>query len=112
MGIQITDAESAPAIVYDRVHVTKLEILQPTFLDDTATAVYQVIINFRYYGVVNGVRFYKVEEPNRVAIDDFISTAMIKAGAGDMTLITALQNIEAATASIIGDQTSRVTSIV
>lgn len=112
MGIQIANAETMPAVTYDKIHVTKLEIIQPTFADDSVQPVYQVIIHYRHYGVTNGIRYYMNEEIQKVAIDDFLSSALQDAAIGDTTLLSALQSIEVAVAAIIADQTGAVTSIV
>lgn len=112
MGIQVSVADSQPAVTYNQIHMTKLEIIQPIFSDNAAMPLYQVIINFRHYGVTDGVRYYRTEEVQRVAIDDFVTAAMIKAGGGDMTLLNALQSIEVAVAGIIADQTGAQTTIV
>jgi hypothetical protein len=112
MGIQVTQADSMPAVTYDKIHLTKLEIIQPIFEDDTKTPLYQVIISYRHYGVVNGVRYYKNEELQRVSIDDFITLAATDAAQGDMTLVNALGSIEVAVAGIISDQTGNTTTVV
>ena len=111
MGIQITNAESVPAVTYDKIHMTKMEIIQPIFTNDSLDPKYEVIICFRHYGVTNGIRYYKNEELNKVALPDFLASAMSDAMAGDITLLTALQNIEIAVASIISDQ-SGITATV
>jgi hypothetical protein len=111
MGIQIAVAESQPAVTYNQIHMTKLEIVQPIFSDNAAVPLYQVIINFRHYGVTDGIRYYQTEEVQRVAIDDFVSAAMTAAAGGDMTLLNALQSIELAVAGIIADQTGAQTAI-
>jgi hypothetical protein len=111
MGIQIVDATSMPAVTYDRIHMTKLEISQATFEQDTQQAVYEVVICYRHYGVTDGVRYYKNEDINRVSIADFITAGMEAAAQGDMTLLGALQSIEVAVAAIIQDQTGVTTSV-
>lgn len=112
MGIQISSANSVPAVTYDKIHVTKLEIVQPIFNVDGAHPIYQVLISYRHYGVVEGIRYYMSEEVQRIAIDDFITMAATDAANGNMTLVDALNSIEAAIAAIIGDQTGVSTTIV
>jgi hypothetical protein len=112
MGIQISNAESLPAVTYDKIHMTKLEIIQPTFELDNQQPIYQVIIHYRHYGVTAGKRYYKNEDIQRISIDDFIVLALTDAQAGDTTLLSALQSIEVAVASIIGDQTGIQTTVI
>lgn len=112
MGIQIANPVAMPAVTYDRIHMTRLEIVQPTFEDDALTPKYEVAIYYRHYGVTNGIRYYAAEEVQRVALNDFLATAMADAAQGDTTLITALQSIEVAVAAIIADQSGEATSIV
>lgn len=112
MGIQISNADSMPAVTYDKIHMTKLEISQPIFADDSSQPQYSVAINFRHFGVVDGIRYYKNEDVQRVTLADFLSAATADAAQGDMTLLSALQSIEVAVAAIIADQTGAQTSVV
>lgn len=113
MGIQIATAVSKPAITYNKIHLTKLEVSQPTFEDDTSLPNYEVVIHYRHYGVdTNNVRHYMNEDLQRVSVTDFLGKAMQEAQAGDSTLLSALQGIEAAVAAILADQTGNSTSIV
>lgn len=112
MGIQISSAETKPAITYNKVHMTKLEVMQPTQTDDLATPKYQVIISYRHYGIVDNVRYYKDEDVHRVAIDDFIALATADAMQGNMILANSLSSIEAAVAAIISDQTGVQATVV
>lgn len=112
MGIQVTNPDSMPAVTYDKIHMTQMQITQPIFDSDTQQPIYQVLINYRHYGVANGIRYYKNEEVQRVSLSDFIQTAMADAQQGDMTLINALQSIEVAVAAIISDQTGEETLVI
>lgn len=112
MGIQVNNPDSMPAIVYDKIHMTKLEITQPAFENDSLQPKYEVLISYRHYGVTNGIRYYKNEDVNRVAIDDFLVLAMQKVQSGDTDLINALQSIEIAVAAIISDQTNTSATVV
>lgn len=77
MGIQIENAIVKPSVVYNRIHMTKLEIVQPTQANDAATPKYEVIIFYRHYGVVEGVRYYKDEELNVVSIGGIVSESKL-----------------------------------
>lgn len=112
MGIQISNPDVMPSITYDKIHVTKLDISQPTFDDDTLQPKYQVTISYRHYGVVDGVRHYKKEDAQRVYIEDFLTVAATDAAAGDMTLLNAMSGIELAIANIISDQRGVTTTVV
>ena len=112
MGIAIATAKSLPAVTYDKIHLTRLEIVQPVFDDDAAAPVYQVRVCYRHFGVADGLRYYANEDVQVVALPDFLASAMADAAQGDMTLVGALQAIEAAVAAIIADQTGVATSVV
>lgn len=112
MGIQIANAVSMPAVTYDKIHMTRLEIVQPVFTDDAQQPVYQVVIYYRHYGVTDGVRYYMNEDVQRASIEDFMSVALSKANAGDTTLLSALQSIETAIATIIAEQSGLQVSVV
>lgn len=112
MGIQIDNAVSVPAITYNKIYMTKLEIIQPVIEDDVQAPKYQVVISYRHYGVgADSKRYFYSEDLQRIAVDDFYALAMADAGSGDMTMINALQSIEAAVAAIIGDQTGANVSV-
>lgn len=112
MGIQIQNAAIKPAIVYDRIHLTHLEINQPTFEADANQAVYTLKLTYRHYGIVDGIRYYQSEDVNTISVDDYLTLAMTKAAAGDMTMISAMQSIEAIVASLIASETGGVASVI
>lgn len=113
MGIQLATAVSIPAVTYNRIHVTKLEIVQPVFEDDTQLPQYDVLISYRHYGVAaDNKRYYMTEDLQRVSVPNFLGVALADAQAGDNTMLNALQSIEAAVSAIISDQTGNSTSIV
>jgi len=105
--------DAQPAVTFDRIHMTRMEILQPCVSDDVPPAVYHVQIQYREYGVdAANVRHYKTGEPVTVGITDFYAAAMEKAAVGDMDLINALVAIQAAVAQVITDQTGIGTTVV
>ena len=112
MGIKILSPVVLPSVSYENIHMTKLEIDQPIFADDTSAPVYKVCIHYRHYGVVNSVRYYKEEDVNRVSLPDFLIKAMEKAATGNMVMLNALQSIEVAIAAIIQEETSEITEVV
>lgn len=112
MGIQVSNPDSMPAVTYDKIHMSSLEITQEVFENDTLPPVYKVLINYRHYGVANGIRYYKNEDVHRVSLNDFLASAMEDAAQGDMTLVGALQSIEVAVAAIISDQTNSQATVV
>lgn len=112
MGIQIANPVTMPAVTYDKIHMTKLDVTQPILDNDEMTPRYQVVISYRHYGVVNGARLYKNEDVQRISLDDFLTKAQTKAQAGDTSLMNALTSIETAIASIIADQTGVETTVL
>lgn len=111
MGIKITNAERAPAIEYNLVHLNALRIIQETYTDDSLYPKYRVEVEYRLYGVLQGVRFYEVGEVKRVIIPDFIPVAQAEAMAGDPTLYFALRGIESAVATILSQEAGLITSV-
>lgn len=111
MGIQINSPEVVPAVTYDRVHMTRMVVNQPLSDDDAAQPIYQVEINYRLYGIVNGFRYYKNEEPHRIVIDDYFSKALADYANGDEVLLNAFVAIEQAIAAIIKDQAGLDTTV-
>lgn len=104
MGIQVKTAESQPAVVFDKVHVSELKIEQPQFLDDSRSPYYTVSIEYRMYGIdETGKRHYQ-GNAYEVEIKDFFGVAMSQLQQGDPRLIQALQTIEHAIAAIISQQ--------
>lgn len=105
MGIKIvSNPPVQPAVVYDYVHVTQLSITQPVFENDADDPVYEVLISYLKYGIIDGVRHYRPGNPERVSMPDFIAAAAADAAQGDMTLYNALASIEQAVAAILKDQ--------
>lgn len=113
MAIIRSSPDSQPAVVFDHIHMTRLEIIQPCNTDNTAAPLYQVRIHYREYGVdLSGVRHYKAGEPVEIGLPDYLTAAMAKAAAGDMDLVNALTAIQAAVAQVITDQTGVATTVV
>lgn len=104
MSIQLSVAEQAPAISYDKVHLVRLVVDQPEFTDNTATPLYTVKIAYSLYGVVGTTKYFHSGGVKEVIINDYLSEAMTKAANGDMTLVSALQSIEQALASVLQSQ--------
>lgn len=113
MAIIRSAPESQPAVSFDHIHMTRLEIIQPCQSDNAAAPVYQVRIHYREYGVdAAGLRHYKAGDPVEIGLPDFLTAAMAKAATGDMDLINALTAIQVAVAQVITDQTGIATTVV
>lgn len=101
MGIEVSNAESQPAIVYNKVFMESLTISQKTYLDDAQPPSYSLAVIYRMYGVDgDGIRHYKLKN-RTVTIDDVIAEAMTQAAGGDMSLANAMGGIEIALAAIL-----------
>jgi hypothetical protein len=100
VAILVSGAGEQPAVTYDHLHLTRMEIQQPLADDDASPAVYNVVMYGRYYGVLNGQRIYKPGDPVRIALDDYLTFAAEKAAEGDSTLIDTFQWIELAIAAV------------
>lgn len=111
MGIKIAQGLNAPAVIYDKIFVSNLQITQIPISLDNMTPKYKVFIEYRLYGVHEGARVYH-PEMREVEINDFITTAMTKASTGDMSLVTALQSIETAVAAILTDELGTGTEVI
>jgi len=112
MGIRLEQATAQPAVVFDRVHLMKMEITQPVFFNDALQPVYSVSVEYRLYGVdSSGTRHYK-GETSEITIDDFLSEAIADMNNGDPTMIMALGGIEKAVATIISNDTNIGSSVV
>jgi hypothetical protein len=106
MAIEITNVESKPSVVYNRVLLNSLKIDQKPILEDDTPAYYKLRIEYTVYGVdENGQRQYK-PKINVIHLDDVGAHAMEKAMQGDLDLAQAMAAIEAAFAKIVEDQTS------
>ena len=112
MGIVRSTPDAQPAVIFDHIHMTRLEIVQPVFTLDAQAPVYGVQVWYVEYGIdAAGVRHYKPGNPIQVGLSDFLSAAMAKAATGDMALVTALGAIQSAVAAIITDQTGVATTV-
>lgn len=112
MAIQITNAKSYPALVYNKVHLKELKILQPCREAEVPVPNYDLFITYVTYAVdEEGNRYYQ-SDLKSITIKDYAALALEKAQAGDTDLFVAMQAIEAALASIIEDQTDLGTAEV
>jgi hypothetical protein len=112
MGIQVLSNLVQPEIAFNRVHLLRLEITQPTFQADHFSPRYHVMIEYRLFGSdEQGVRHYHPETVE-VEFNDFLQHAMVLAQQGDMTLVSALQSIETAIASIISKEQGMTAQVV
>lgn len=100
MGILVSSPCSQPEVVFDRVHLVRLEISQPIVFDDSLRPVFRVQIEYRLYGVADGRRHYH-SETREILIEDYLSAAAAAMSAGDLVMYGAMQSIEAAVATII-----------
>lgn len=105
MGIQISNPDTTPSLVYDRVFLCQLHIAQVPSEDDAAPPRYDTKIEYRMFAVdENGKRHYR-SKSDSVRIPDYYTAALIKAQQGDPDLANAMSAIEKAVASILADQT-------
>lgn len=112
MGIKLVAVAPAPAIKYEYVFMTRLEIEQVREKNSHKSPVYNVVIEYRLYGVdADGVRHFHPEH-KEMYLKDYLILATQKAATGDLDMIKAMLSIERAVASIIEDQTGIATEIV
>lgn len=113
MSIVIANPPVQPALSYDHVHLCKLEIEQPVSTDNLSPPIYNVVINYRLYGIDTGnVRHYQAGDCTRVGIDDFYTLAATKAAAGDLSLANAMSAIQSAIAAIVANQLGTTATVV
>ena len=112
MGIQVKTAESQPAVVFDKVHVTELKVEQPQFEDDTRPPFYSVSISYRMYGVDGENKRHYRGNASEIEIKDFYGVAMDRYQNGDPELAQALGAIERAIAIIISEQTGNGAEVI
>lgn len=113
MGIQITNTDSTPAVVYDKVFLNNLRITQRSESDNNAMPYYNLTIEYTTYGVDQNNKRYFQPKTKIIQIDDYLAKALAKAQMhGDMDLLNALGAIEIALANIIEDQTDLGTATV
>ena len=104
MGIRLTKATAQPAVVFDRVHLMTMEIVQPIFFNDNLQPIYKVRVEYRLYGVDDtGTRHYQ-GETKEIEIENFLAEAIADYENGDPTLYQALGGIEMAVAAIIKNE--------
>lgn len=112
MAIQLSSGNTRPAIEYNRVFVTALDLAQAHETSDTTPPKFALNLYYRMYGVHDGVRFFEEGEPKVLRVADYVADAVKLAEKGDMSLIQALGAIEGALAAIIAYRTSIPASVV
>lgn len=109
MAIQVNEAESLPAITYNRIHMNSLQVQQ--HID--SPGVYKVTVHYQVYGDVNGVRYFKDKgEIKSLTVDDYLAIAMQKNSEGDATMLQAFGAIETAIAALLTDKANLSSSVV
>jgi len=104
MAIQIDNADTTPALVYDRVLMQNLQITQKLAPTDAVQAHYILTVDLRMYAVdEEGNRHYG-PKTDRIEIVDYLAKAIEKAMQGDMDLAMAAEAIENALVQIVKDQ--------
>lgn len=112
MGIQLTDAENKPSIVYNQIFLMRLDVRQTHRDNDSDPAHFYVNVRYRVYGVdVDGNRYYDGKGVRTIRLPDYLAEAAIRAAAGKPELLTAFAGIEAAVASIVADAHSTTATI-
>ena len=101
MGIQVSSNVVQPEITFDKIHLLKLEITQPTFENNELPPKYKVFIEYKLFGVDGANRRYYHPEIQEVEIQDYVQYAMDLMNRGDFLQVTAFQSIEKAIAAII-----------
>lgn len=105
MGIQISNPTTTPPLVYDRVFLCQLHIVQIPNEDESSTPRYDTKIEYRMFAVdEDGQRHYR-SKSDSVRIPDYYTAALLKAQQGDPDLANAMSAIEKAVAKILADQT-------
>ena len=112
MTIKVSNADSIEALIYDKVHMDSLSLVQEEQIDSSLPPIYKLKIIYRLYAIdSNGTRYFK-KENFPICINDYFSLAIAKAGKGDPDLINAMGAIEIALGRIIEDQGGLGTVIV
>lgn len=100
MPIKITQANSVPAIEYDKIFIKEIKITQRTLNTEDEPKI-ELTFSYIPYGVdASGVRYYEKKQVN-VNIADFFSEA--KKDRGEKVLQKAYDAIEKMIAKIISD---------
>lgn len=104
MGIKITKTESIPAIIYDRIFVKHLKIVQLSENHDDEPPKYSLIMEYTIYGVDDNNNRHFLPKVHVISIDDYVKLATLKAQAGDNDLIIAMTAMQTAIAKVLEDQ--------
>ena len=106
MAITISNGELEPALTYNRFFLASLNLVQKASSLESSVPIYALKVEYRLYAVdASGVRHFK-NKLDSFEIEDYVQEATAKAAQGDFDLLTAMQAIEVALASIIEDQTA------
>jgi hypothetical protein len=101
MGIEVEVSEVRPELVYNKVHLEELRVIQDRPNVEPDQPHYDMQVTFRLYAVdENGTRFYSTK-PKVISIRDYLTEAMVQAAQGDMRLINAMMAIESALSDVI-----------
>lgn len=100
MPITIDQPKSQPAVVFDKVHLTKLTIA----LTEDNISQARVLVQYKLFGRDESGKKHMAPEQYSISIDDAFAEAVAKAQAGKPALAQALAGIEAAVAALVTEQ--------
>ena len=103
MAIQVTNAQTQPALVYDQFFLERLELTQRASKLHSDQPYYVLKVHYRMFAVDGSDERHYENRVSTFEIDDYFTVAMGKAASGDMDLVNAAGAIEIALAKIIED---------
>ena len=104
MAIEISLGEETPQLLYNRILLCDLHMVQRLKEIDAEPPHYTLNIEVRKYAVDGDGRRHYATKTDTITIDDYATVAYVKAMAGDPDLANAATAIEAALAKILVDQ--------
>ena len=105
MAIEFTNTKSIPAIVYNKIFVRNIKVVQVSENRDDEPPNFSLHMEYSVYGVDNNNNRHFLPKVHVIKIEDYLQLATAKAQAGDMDLMVALQAMQTAAAKILEDQT-------
>ncbi len=109
---KLASTESVEALVYDRIWMDNLTIVQDEITNDAQDPKYKVTVNYRMYAIAANGDYYFKNVPNTAVINDYFTFAGTAAAGGDMSFADGMAAIEVVVAGVIADQTGIATEVL
>lgn len=113
MGIEVADAPSSPSVVFNKVFLHDLRIVQARVKHKDDHPNYHVRVHYSMFGEdTDGNIHYSPEGVQAVSVADYLARALSAMQEGQADYLQALAAIEAAVAALVAKDRNTSTTVI